>query len=198
MNILLYFILNLYSEGFSLRCTMLYTYSIPILLAIWQALYPLGCLGPFTDLQNAKWINERMNEQCYSHSITDTTVPTMLFVLYTSHHSPTQHDSVPITHQIPQYPHHNVTSIKYQISQEHYFNTTQFIHHHHAIHTIYQTPQFSQCYMYLNSTLQAYSLWHYPHYKSDTTVSKPQSHSIHTYIWHHSILTTPCRSAPQL
>jgi len=111
-----------------------------------------------------------LSPQCYSHSISDTTVPTKLFILYTSHHSLTHHDSVPIIYQIPQYPHHNATSIIYRISQEHNLNTTQIIHQHHDLFTHWFHWHTAECddsflfsgASFRSSLLRTFSCHHYP------------------------------------
>ena len=50
----LYFLVCIFFLGFMLSCILLHTYSICILLAIRQVLYPLVCIRPCMDLQNAK------------------------------------------------------------------------------------------------------------------------------------------------
>ena len=112
--------------------------------------------------------------QYNSHSVSDTTVPTVLLILNTSYHRLTHHDSLPIIHQIPQYPHQNTTSIIFQISKKHYLNTTHITHHHHAIHVIYIRH---------HSSHNAMCIYTGHHRLAHDNVST-------LYIRYHSILTT--------
>ena len=154
------------------------TASFPLVLFIIYIQYQSAIISTSLTLQITSYIR-------YHNTLT-----TMLFAsyyltpqfpkcnsYYTPHITAFLTTTVPIIHQIPQYPHHNAASIIYQTSQEHYINTTQITHHHHATHTIYQTLQFPQCYMYFHSLPQTCSLRRYPHYASDTTVPSPQCYS---------------------